>query len=768
MFLLPPSRSCAALLIAVAFGCAAQHRTEPAPRVSPASAAEAAPEPFDPGGIGSLETRSNTGDTSLLRLTSVQVKAQQRGDMAELESTHTFQNDSDQVLEGTFRFPLPDGALLTGLAMIIDGKQMEGELVEREKARKVYEEIVDGMQDPALLEWEHGSVFKMRVFPIEAHQHKVVTIRYLAPLRRSGDKLELVQAVRGPSGSEPVAALSIDWQGRRVFDEKQVAADRLLSFPAKPASAVLREQRPDGAYSVVRVSPDWSRIPVNSKAAPKTWFVVVDTSRSALEEQPRQLEALGVALAALPKGARFQVISSDLDAKPAAQGLALVTPEAIAQAIDFAKSVTPDGASDLGRVFEVVAELAKAEPDSALLYLGDCEPTWGLTQSKDLLELQRRKLPTTPFFPMMFGASVNDDLAAELAQQSGGRRARVRRREDLEAFTKTLATSVPLLDGIEIKAPQGSEVLSSGPLAIEKGRELLLLVKAPAGRDPLAGLTVKAKVGGKDLDLLPRSTPEDTAGVARRFGAAFVRKLEKSGSPNPDIVSASLNYGVMSKLTSFLVLESEEAYARFAIARKNAQAAEAPRVTGANLENTDGTEISADRIQPGDPEIYVDASRDALSVKVEFPFGETKTASYDPEARGGQGAWMVRFLVARETPEGDYDALAHIQHQDGSIETKKVRYTVDNTAPELEIKLEASHRQPGVMVLTVTEPDTGPLSDLKRVEVRTPAGTVYQLTAIRWGTFRAFIPRRELSGGTLRVVGFDQALNHSVKELVLR
>jgi hypothetical protein len=766
MLPLPASRSVTALVIALTLGCAAQQRSEPLPRVAAASVAEAAAVPFDPGGIGSLEAHGSAGDISQLRLARVHVKALQRGDMAELEVTHSFQNDSDSVLEGTFRFPLPDAALLTGLAMMIDGKLMEGELVEREKARKVYEEIVDGMQDPALLEWEHGSLFKMRVFPIEAHRDKVVTIRYLAPLRRSGNELELVQAVRSSSG-EALPALSIDWQGKRVFDEQHVAADRVLSFPARPASAVLREQRPDGAYSVLRLSPDWSRVPVSEKPAPKTWFVVVDTSRSALEEQPRQLEALGVALRALPKGARFQVITSDLDARPAPQGLAPVTPETVARAVDFAKSVTPDGASDLGRALEVVGELARSAPDSALLYLGDCEPTWGLTQAEDLLALQRRQLPRTPFFPMMFGASVNDDLAAELAQHSGGRRARVKRREDLEAFTKTLARSVPVLDQIEIKAAPGSEVLTNGPLVIEKGRELLLLVRAPAGHDPLSGLTVRAKVGSKDLDLLPRSAPEDTTGVARRFGAAFVRKLEKSASPTADIVRASLDYGVMSKLTSFLVLESEEAYARFAIARKSAQAAEAPRVTGANLETADGTEISADRIQPGDPEIYVAAARDALSVKVEFPFGETKTASYDPEARGGQGAWMVRFLVARDTPEGDYDALAHIQHRDGSLETKKVRYTVDNTPPELDIELEPSSRRSGQMVLTVRQAHTGPLSDLKRVEVRTPSGSVYQLTAIRWGTFRATIASHELGGGTLRVVGFDQALNHNVKELRL-
>jgi hypothetical protein len=651
--------------------------------------------------------------------------------------------------------------------MMIDGKLMEGELVEREKARKVYEEIVDGMQDPALLEWEHGSVFKMRVFPIEAQRDKVVTIRYLTPLRRSADKLELVQAVRSASG-EALAALRIDWQGKRVFDEQHVAADRVLSFPAKPASAVLREHRPDGVYSVVRVSPDWSRVPLAAKPAPKTWFVVFDTSRSALEEQPRQLEALGVVLAALPKDARFQVITSDLDARPAPRGLVPVTPETIGRALDFAKSVTPDGASDLGRVIEVVSELVRAEPDSALLYLGDCEPTWGLTQTKDLLALQKRQLPSTPFFAMMFGPSINDDLATELAQHSGGRRVRVKRREDLDAFTKTLSRGVPMLDRIEIQSAPDSEVLTNGPLAIEKGGELLLLVKAPAGRDPLAGLAVKAEVGSQQLDLTPRSAPEEAGGVARRFGAAFVRKLEKAGRPGGEIVSASLAYGVMSKLTSFLVLESEEAYSRFAIARKSAQTSDsAPRVTGANLENTDGAEISAERVQPGDPEIYVAAARDALSVKVEFPFGETKTATFDPEARGGQGAWMVRFLVARDTAEGDYDALARIQHHDGRIETQKVRYTVDNTPPELEVKLEPSSRQPGLMVLTVTQPEFGPHSDLKRVEIRTPGGTVYQLTAIRWGVFRAFIPRRELGGGTLRVVGFDQALNHAVKELRL-
>ncbi len=752
------------LLGVVLLGCASQRPSEPNVR-APKPIALTEPS-FDPGGVGSLEARSPSGDTSLLRLRSVHVAAQQRGDMAEIESTHTFHNESDSVLEGTFRFPMPDGALLTGLAMMIDGRLMEGELVEREKARKTYEAIVDGMQDPALLEWDHGSVFKMRVFPIEPRREKVVTIRYLVPLRRNGDRLELVQAARSAAGSSELERLSVDWQGQRVFDERHVASSRLVTVPAKPASAVLRETRADGDYAVIRLSPDWKPVPVTAKPVARDWFVVVDTSRSALEEMPRELEALRAVLAALPAQARFQVVTSDLDARPSPAGLTPVTPASIDEAVRSVQGTTPDGASDLGRAIEVVGGLARSS-DSAVLYLGDCEPTWGLTRAAELTALLARTLPSTPFYPLMIGASVDEQLAAELAQRSGGRKARVSRREDLDAFAKTQPTGVATLGDIEVKPAPGSRVLASGPLSIEQGRDLLLLVKAPPGKDPLSGLSVTAKLGGPTLDLLPKAPPEEAGGVARRFGAALVRELEQTGQPRSEVIKASLDYGVISKLTSFLVLESEEAYARFAIERRRAQTSDVPRVTGANLESSEGADISADRIQPGDPEIVVDAERDALRVTVEFPFGETKLATWDAEARAGRGGWVVRFLVARDTAEGEYEARAIVHHADGRVTVRVVSYVVDNTSPVLDVRLSRSPRHPDLVEVVVSEPDQGLESDLRRVELLTPRGRVYQLTAIRWGVFRARVPTAELTTGTLRVVGFDQALNHSVKEVVL-
>jgi len=355
----------------------------------------------EPGGIGSLSARTDSGETLRLRLESVHVKAEQLGDMARVEITHRFVNDAERLLEGTFRFPMPDGALLTGLALEIDGKLVDGELVEREKAKKAYEATVDAMTDPALLEWEHGSTFKMRVFPLEPRKPKVVTLRYLTPLRRTGNGLEFVQGASAPAGAEALPELVVEWEGKRVVDERNVQPNRVFTAPAHAASSVLHEERADGSYSLVRVAPDWTHVAADTLPAPKRWFVVVDTSRSALEEYPKELEALGVLLASLPPGTQFELVTSDVVATASRAGMVPATPPSIQSALASLRGVTPDGASDLGKAFELVGRLAKSVPGSAVLYLGDCEPTWGVTKTQDLRALVARELANVPVFPVL-------------------------------------------------------------------------------------------------------------------------------------------------------------------------------------------------------------------------------------------------------------------------------------------------------------------------------------------------------------------------------
>ena len=62
-----------------------------------------------------------------------------------------FRNDNDWVVEGTYVFPLPSGAAVTGFTFWVDGEPVEGKVLSREEARRIYEDIVRSLRDPALL-----------------------------------------------------------------------------------------------------------------------------------------------------------------------------------------------------------------------------------------------------------------------------------------------------------------------------------------------------------------------------------------------------------------------------------------------------------------------------------------------------------------------------------------------------------------------------------------------------------------------------------------
>ena len=83
-----------------------------------------------------------------------------------------FQNSTNSNLECTYIFPLPKGAAVSDFAMYVNGKRTKGELVEKEKARQIYEEIVRRTRDPGLLEYMDGSLLRMRIFPVPARARR--------------------------------------------------------------------------------------------------------------------------------------------------------------------------------------------------------------------------------------------------------------------------------------------------------------------------------------------------------------------------------------------------------------------------------------------------------------------------------------------------------------------------------------------------------------------------------------------------------------------
>jgi Ca-activated chloride channel family protein len=89
-----------------------------------------------------------------------------------------FLNECDWEVEGTYVFPLPEGAAVSEFVMWVDGVPVEGKILEADEARQIYEDIVRRRRDPALLEYVGRSAVQARIFPIPPGGSRQVELEY--------------------------------------------------------------------------------------------------------------------------------------------------------------------------------------------------------------------------------------------------------------------------------------------------------------------------------------------------------------------------------------------------------------------------------------------------------------------------------------------------------------------------------------------------------------------------------------------------------------
>src|ERR1700694_641538 len=95
----------------------------------------------------------------------------------------TFRNHTDRQLEATYLFPVPKGASVRKFTMWVSGKEVSGEMVEADKARQIYTDIVRRTQDPGLLEYMGNNLMRLRVFPILPKVDQKVTLSFNAVIQ---------------------------------------------------------------------------------------------------------------------------------------------------------------------------------------------------------------------------------------------------------------------------------------------------------------------------------------------------------------------------------------------------------------------------------------------------------------------------------------------------------------------------------------------------------------------------------------------------------
>ena len=132
------------------------------------------------------------------------------GNVAETYIDQEFYNPSNNMLEGYYIFPIPKDAVINKFSMEINGQMVNAELLDANKARQIYEDIVRQIKDPALLEYTGQGIFKVRIFPIEPRSKKKVNISYREVLNSDSGMYEYVYPLNTEKFSaKPVKNVSV-------------------------------------------------------------------------------------------------------------------------------------------------------------------------------------------------------------------------------------------------------------------------------------------------------------------------------------------------------------------------------------------------------------------------------------------------------------------------------------------------------------------------------------------------------------------------------
>ncbi|XDD50991.1 XrtN system VIT domain-containing protein [Leptospira sp. WS92.C1] len=92
--------------------------------------------------------------------------------------------------EAIYTITVPPGSICTKLSLWIDGEERPARLTFRSTARNAYRQIVDvERRDPSYVEWLDGNRLRLRVFPVDPGNYRMVRIGIVSPLKSDGNTL---------------------------------------------------------------------------------------------------------------------------------------------------------------------------------------------------------------------------------------------------------------------------------------------------------------------------------------------------------------------------------------------------------------------------------------------------------------------------------------------------------------------------------------------------------------------------------------------------
>jgi Ca-activated chloride channel family protein len=523
-----------------------------------------------------------------------------------------FRNLENRQVEALYTFPVPKGASVSNFSMWIAGKEMVGEVVEKERARQIYDSYKQVRRDPGLLEQKNFKTFEMRIFPIAPLAEQRVEVTYYQELDQDHDRATYVYPLQTTTRGEQSQV-----KGTFAFNLRARSAVplRSLASPSHGEAFVIDRHGDHAAQaSLESRTGDLSRDIVLhlEYGRPVSGFDLL-TSRPEGDDGFFLLQfTVGDDLQALDTGADH-VFLLDISGSMADDRKLILSRDAVASFLDtlgpkdrvelltfnvapaplFQELRDTDDATRLAIRAHLDTQVARggtvlapalttayryANPDRPLNVVLISDGLTSPGERAELVRLIQARPRNTRVFCVGVGNEVNKPMMDQLTRLSGGLAAFLSPGDDLAraatAFRRKLAHPALAEARLQVEGVDVYSLEPAEPGAIFHGAPLRVFGRLRGEGE--AVVTLAGTVQGQERTWRQTFTvparADDHPEIERMWAQKRIARLEGEDpeGARAEMVRLGEAFSIVCQHTSFLVLENDGEYQRWKIDRRNA------------------------------------------------------------------------------------------------------------------------------------------------------------------------------------------------------
>ncbi|UCD82599.1 MAG: VWA domain-containing protein [Desulfobacterales bacterium] len=540
------------------------------------------------------------------------------------EVHQTFYNPNAENLEAVYSFPLPKSASLSEVTIYVGEREIHGEVLEKQKARQIYEDEKSRGNESGLAEKNEFYTFEFKVYPVAAHDETKIRFlyyqplkidtgvgRYLYPLEEGGTdeagmsfwttnakventfsmNLELksaypVQDVRAP-GFEAAAQIDEVAEGhiKLTMQLTDMSLNRDFVFyyrlqddlPGRIEVVPFRNDPSEAGTFMMVITPGEDLKPLTNGA---DYCFVLDVSGSMQSKLYTLKKGVMKALQKLKPGDRFRFVTFSSNARELTGDWLPVSDDSLVKAREIIDTLTASGSTNLYAGISLALKRLNADRATNIMLVTDAVTNTGVVDPSEFYKLLQKF--DVRVFGFLLGNSANWPLMQTIAETSGGFYDSISNVDDIMGKILLAGNKInyeALLDAeVKISGVKVFDLTDDTFKKVYRGEQLVFFGKYQTGGD--ARVTLKANLTGEDKtyvsDFKFPDLDKDNPELERLWALAAIEKIEaqeRIGQMPPSesenaIRDLGLTYQIVTDYTSMVVL-SDSAFTDRGIERRN-------------------------------------------------------------------------------------------------------------------------------------------------------------------------------------------------------